>query len=483
MQGVDMAESMIIIPSAQRLVGSLRDVGYDLATAVADLVDNSVEADATEVRIDFCFAGADSWVRITDNGRGMSSDEIDEAFRYGTRRSYSDRDLGRYGLGLKMASFSQCRRFTVAARTEADAGHMEIRCWDLDHIDQTDAWEALRLTEEECKLECLELIGSSGTVVMWERLDRILGYKDSSSCWAKDALSRLCRETEQHLAMVFHRFLAGEASREIPLRIFLNGNAIEPWDPFARSEPETKSFEPQDIDFGQNGRLLTARVMPYILPNDSAFSSPRARAEAAGPHKWNRQQGLYIYRADRMIQSGGWNRLRTMDEHTKLARIALDFSPTADAAFKTNVAKMSVQIPDEIRNDLTAIASAVARVANNVYRQRATTQPRDPGSPTRTARPSGAGGTGYSDSSKPGIAEPTTPGAYGTGPIGAQGPEPTSNGGQHHETDCRLAREVVRILRRELADQPDVLSRLLGALTEISDEFLEEMNGNDGGSL
>lgn len=451
----NLAESVTIIPSAQRLVGSLRDVGYDLATAVADLVDNCIEADATEVRIDFCFAGADSWFRISDNGRGMSSEEIDEAFRYGTRRSYNERQLGKFGLGLKMASFSQCRCLTVATRTEADVKRLEVRRWDLDHIDKTDAWEALKLTVKECHFESLHFVGPSGTVIFWEKLDRILGYRNPSGGRARDGLVRFCREVEEHLAMVFHRLLSGEASRELPLTIFLNGNEIKPWDPFARSEMMTQALGSQDIDFTHNGRSLTVSVTPYILPSDGRFSTPRARLEAAGPKKWNRQQGFYIYRVDRMIQSGGWNRLRTVDEHTKLARIAIDFFPAADEAFKTNVAKMSVQLPEEIRKDLAAIASAVARMADNIYRQRDAARPRGNANSTQQARSEGAG---RADNVKKGDKKRTR---------GNKEAEPATR---------RLARKVVRVIRRELADRPKLLSRLLDALTEVGEEFVDELD-------
>ncbi|MDI6908174.1 MAG: ATP-binding protein [Thermoanaerobacterales bacterium] len=482
-----MVDSVTLIPSARRLVQSLRDIGYDLPTAVADLLDNSIEADATMVRVDFSFEGPDSWIRIADNGRGMSPDELDEALRYGTRRPYDEFHLGKFGLGLKTASLSQCRCLTVVTRTKEDPERLEIRRWDIDHIDQADTWEALKLKAADCRPECTApLTGSTGTVVFWEKLDRILNYKDPLGGWAREGFARLCRDVEEHLAMVFHRFLSGEATRELPLCIFINGNLVEPWDPFARSEPATQSLGPQDLVFHHNGRPLTVTVHPYVLPNEAQFSSSRARAVASGPKRWNRQQGFYIYRANRMIQSGGWNRLRTLDEHTKLARIAIDFSPSADTAFKINVAKMSVQLPDEIKNDLSAIASAVARRADDAYRRLKTPLLRRPGRSKPVVTPGGGHGvfeepyTYHPDRLQPGV----TPESGNR--FGLAKPDNTvlpGNKGECYQTGRDLACAVVRVLRHELAGQPELLSRVLTALSELSNEFSVVFNRKDADLL
>ncbi|MGC7880329.1 ATP-binding protein [Desulforudis sp. 1031] len=450
--------SVTLVPSAQRLMESLRDLGYDLPTAIADLVDNSIEADATEVRIDFHFAGTDSWIRIADNGRGMSPPELDEALRYGTRRSYDERHLGRFGLGLKTASLSQCQCLTVATRAREEPERIEVRRWDLAHVGETDSWDALKLDVSECRTECVEpLKETSGVVVFWERLDRILNYRDPSGGWAKEGFARLCRNVEEHLAMVFHRFLSGEARRTLPLNIFINGNPVKPWDPFARSEPATQSLGSQKLFLRGAGRTLSVTVRSYVLPSEAQFSSARAREAASGPKKWNRQQGFYIYRADRMIQSGGWNRLRTLDEHTKLARIAIDFSPMADAAFRINVAKMSVQLPDEIRNSLAAIASAVVARAKEAYRSHG------------TAPPGRSGGSRAGSSTGSRDVERTTP----------KSTTPSEYEAESQPADRRLARSVITVLKRELAEHPELLSRVLSALAELSADFLPNDAGRD----
>ena len=180
-----LASTVQLIPSARRLVQSLRDIGYDLPSAVADIIDNSIAAEATEVRVDLSFEGSDSWVSIADNGTGMTVGDLIEAMRYGTERDYSESELGKFGLGLKTASMSQCRRLTVATRSDPRRRAIELRQWDLDHIERVDRWEILRVAPAQAKAELLEPLRlHPGTVVLWEHLDRVLKYKIPEGQWA-----------------------------------------------------------------------------------------------------------------------------------------------------------------------------------------------------------------------------------------------------------------------------------------------------------
>lgn len=358
-----------VMPSARRLMESLRDLGYDFPQAVAELIDNSIDAGATEIDVDLRFRGATSWVRIADNGRGMSADELDEAMRYGSSRTYGSDALGGFGLGLKTASFSQCRSLTVASRRARSGRQTEVRRWDLDAVCKADDWLLEKPSLDEVPPTVTEpLARRSGTVVLWSSLDRILLYKNPDGGYAASALRSLEQSLTIHLAMVFHRFLAGEAGRLLPLTIRVNGAEVSPWDPFARSEPHTEALEESTLVVEVSSGPVLIGVRPFLLPHQHRFSSPEAHQAAAGPRKWNRQQGLYVYRADRLIQSGGWNRLRTQDEHTKLARIAIDLPREADELFGVNVAKMRVAIPDSLRADLRSIAGAVTSRAQDRYR-------------------------------------------------------------------------------------------------------------------
>ena len=161
-----------MIPSARRLMESLRDIGYDLPSAVADLVDNSLDAGADNVHVDLEHDRDGGYIRITDDGEGMTERQLDEAMRYGSARQYGGGDLGHFGLGLKTASLSQCRRLTVATRSTFK-GPIRVRRWDLDHVARTDAWSLERPTVRDCRDALVEpLAGTTGTVVMWEKLDR-----------------------------------------------------------------------------------------------------------------------------------------------------------------------------------------------------------------------------------------------------------------------------------------------------------------------
>jgi hypothetical protein len=368
-----------LIPSARRLITSLRDMGYDFPAAVADVVDNSIEARATKIDIDVHFDGDDSWVRIADNGTGMKPAQMREALRYGAERDYDEEEaLGKFGLGLKTASMSQCQRLTVASRSSDGRADVRAYCWDLEHVVRENAWEILEVGRGE-RPEGLDapLRENTGTVVLWQRLDRILGYKHPYGEAAKKRLSTMCRELEQHLAMVFHRYLAGEAGRR-RIRIHINGNAVQPWDPFVRHESKTKQLESLVLRYDHDGIRGDILIEPYVLPHQEDFGSTQEHAAAAGPLKWNRQQGFYIYRANRMIQSGGWSNLRTLDEHTKLARVAVSFDPRLDEAFRINVAKMRVQLPALLREHFERAVGPVIKIAQGAYRRSAIDGGRNP---------------------------------------------------------------------------------------------------------
>jgi hypothetical protein len=359
-----------VLPSAGRLMVSLRDIGYDLPSAVADLIDNSIDANARHVALDIVADGAQSWLRISDNGVGMAGRVLDEAMRYGSHADYDAGALGHFGLGLKTASLSQCRRLTVASRG-AERGRIAARRWDIDEVVRRDSWDLEKLRTAELDTRLTEGLppGRTGTVVLWEKLDRVLPRRPTPGMTAR-VLGTATEDVRAHLAMVFHRFLDGEAyDRRHRLSITLNGEPIAPWDPFARAEPHTRELPAQAVEFDDpDGRTITVDVQPFVLPGQHLFSSPEAHRAAGGPNRWNRAQGFYIYRRERMIQAGGWNRLRTLDEHAKLARIALNLPLGEEERFAVDVAKMRVTIPEDLRPGLRALAAAAVAAAQERYR-------------------------------------------------------------------------------------------------------------------
>lgn len=380
-----------IRPSARRLIGSLRDIGYDFNTAIADLVDNSIAAGAAHIEVDIRHDGPRSSVMISDDGFGMTQASINEALRFGSQRSYEADDLGRYGLGLKTASLSQCRRLTVVSRRSTKVARVVARQLDLDRIEATDRWEVTdpqrvnAIDRAETRLR-----RGSGTVIVWEELDRVMGSSDPDSGWTKRRLAKLAPKLEAYLGMVFHRFLAGEVPGRGTLHISVNGEKVRVWDPFA-SDESTIQMQSRHWELPSSAGSQHVWLNRFVLPPKDQFSSVEEFERLGGPLKWNRQQGLYIYRSHRLIQGGGWSGIRTIDEHTKLARASLEFPSALDELFHVNVAKMKVSVPPEIRTMLEAPIHELCREADAVYRTNASRRTPDVSERGRSTTVEGAG--------------------------------------------------------------------------------------------
>lgn len=354
-----------VTPSASRLATSLRDIGYDFSTAVADIVDNAIAAGATDIDVRFC--NEPNRVIIADNGSGMTANALNEALRFGSRRNYSDGDLGRYGLGLKTASLSQCRSLTVVTR-DGRLVTPSVRQLSLDVIDEWDEWLVVDPGRTDSVVEAeAELSTRAGTVVIWENLDRAYSGRYRAGAWAVRRSEVLKQKTSEHLALVFQRFLDGSAGRQVVIRV--DDEPLHPWDPFARTEPETSELDARSFDISDESVSGTVTLRRWILPAKSAFSSQAEFDRLGGPLKWNRQQGLYVYRANRLVQWGGWAGIRAIDEHTKLARCSLDFATPLDPVFSINVAKMRVSVPPSLKRRLERPLFEICQLANDRYRR------------------------------------------------------------------------------------------------------------------
>jgi hypothetical protein len=349
------------LPSA--MVESFRAFGYDIGTAIADLIDNSITARANDIWLTFRWDGSDSWISIRDDGKGMGESELINAMRLGSRNPLDKReanDLGRFGLGLKTASFSQCRCLTV--RTKACEQEMITRRWDLDYINQTGEW---RLLHTESIGAANKLLGlesfSSGTIVLLENLDRVVGKAKVSDRKAHDHFLELIESIEKHLAMVFHRFL-----EEQILRIWINGQSVSFWNPFLPDENATQRL-PEEIFYIGEERLT---VQPYILPHHSKIDQ-QMLDRSAGPKGWSAQQGFYIYRSDRLLVAGDWLDLGFQkEEHYRLARIEIDLPNTLDNSWDIDVKKSRARPPTSLKSDFKRIAQITRQRAMEVYRHR-----------------------------------------------------------------------------------------------------------------
>ncbi|MEO3773977.1 ATP-binding protein [Micromonospora sp. B9E7] len=357
-----------VAPSAARLTDSLRDIGYDFPTAVADVVDNSVAAGASRVEIDIVFDGSDSWVMIADDGEGMSANGLLEALRYGSRRDYGRGDLGRYGLGLKTASLSQCRSLTVVSRRRAATARTVSRMIDLDLIAEVDDWVVAEPANDEQVIKARDTVADTGgTVVLWRGLDRVLPERNPEGGWARRRLEALAGRTADHLGTVFHRFLEGEAGGGLVITV--NGEKVGPWNPFAPDEPAREVLPPLRFEVTLGEATGVVSLQRYVLPSRDQFTSQAEFERLSGPLNWNRQQGLYVYRAQRLVQWGGWNGMRGIDEHTKLARAALDFDTDLDIVFNINVAKIRVAMPPQLRQLLERPVHELCMRADDAYRK------------------------------------------------------------------------------------------------------------------
>ena len=328
-----MARDHHLPPSAACLSASMRDLGYSLETAVADIVDNSISANATAIDIVCDLSGAKPSLTILDNGWGMSSSEVVEAMRHGTanpKQARSPKDLGRFGLGLKTASFSQCRTLTVAS---AKDGSLSGAVWSLDRIDSLDDWMLSILDDEEIgDLGFSERLKENGTVVMWTDLDRL--FEDETGIRRDEIVNEKLDVVEKHLSLVFHRFLAGEVKGRKKIAISLNGHPVAAFDPFCRKNSATQILPEEVVYVGETA----VQMQPFILPHHSRLTASeydfyQSRSDFIS------NQGAYIYRNGRLMAWGDWFRLIPKGEATKLARVQIDFPNSLDESWTIDIKK------------------------------------------------------------------------------------------------------------------------------------------------
>ena len=353
-----MSRAYELIPDASNLIESQRSVGYTFETAIADIIDNSVSAIAR--RVDIFFDNQQKYVIVLDDGFGMSQEELLQAMKYGSK-SVSDirtkEDLGRFGLGLKMASFSQCRKLTVISkRGNENFGAI----WDLDLIKNKNTWalQILDNTEIEETLRFGELAKlQSGTMVIWEKFDKLEQHANFETNF-DESLER----AEDHLSLVFHRYLQSKK-----LQIAFNSRVIDYVDPFFTNNKATQPKSPDVIlDTFRNARI---DVQPYIVPYQKRLS----QREKHILKKYEQNQltpGLYIYRNYRLIAWGKWFRLVRPNELANLAKIQVDIPNTMDDLWEIDVKKSQLIIPVSLRAQLRNIITKSIGESEKVYKHR-----------------------------------------------------------------------------------------------------------------
>ncbi len=335
-------------PTADVLMTSMRSMGYTFESAVADIIDNSIAACATEIELKFPISPGELYVAICDNGYGMTRDELYNAMKYGSRHHddrRSETDLGRFGLGLKSASLSQCRKLTVMSKKNEQTSCF---VWSLDYVEKEKNWlMAEYSTDEMQQLRFLSYLDDkpSGTVVLWEDFDLI--EKSSGKVYAE--LSQFQQTTSEYLALIFHRYLGRDRN---PVKIRSNNYEIKPLDPFLEKHPKTDIRRKMSIPVKDNdGVERMVYVQPYVLPFQKDLTAEDKRL-SGGIENYRSKQGFYIYRNERLIIWGKWFG-RSRDELTKYARVKVDIPNTLDDIWSIDIKKQNAKIPGVIKSQLT----------------------------------------------------------------------------------------------------------------------------------
>lgn len=344
-------------PKASAMINTFRAFGYNLQTAIADIIDNSISAKAENIWVNYEWKGSDSWVSIVDDGIGMDNETLVSAMTPGSKDPKDDReltDLGRFGLGLKTSSFSQCKTLTVATKKK-DYSVLK-RCWDLDFVNETGKWSLLDYISNELHIEKLNDL-DNGTIVVWEHLDRLVGNSHIENEAARKVFLEEFSAVEEHLSLVFHRYLEKKK-----IKIWINDLQIKPWDPFMKDSEGGQLICDELLD---NNNV---HVKCYVLPHISKIS--KDKREASKTEKWYGLQGFYIYRNERLLLYAVWLGLFNKNEHYKNARILIDISNQLDHEWKIDIKKATASPSVNVRKDLVRLGKMTRMAAGNVYRFR-----------------------------------------------------------------------------------------------------------------
>lgn len=347
------------MPTADILIMSMRAMGYSFESAVADIIDNSISANARNIQLYFPIDPADCYVVICDDGIGMNQTELFDAMKYGSEQKKAGRsesDLGRFGLGLKAASLSQCRRLTVASKKN---GIISAYSWDLDVIEESKDWNVIECSDNDIKkLRCVNWLDNvrSGTVVIWERFDFI--EKSSGNVYAE--LNKYQETASDYLSLIFHRFLNRPEQSRIAIKI--NNFQLKGYDPFLENHKKTNIRKERIIKISDSSGIeRTVKVQPYILPFQKDLTAEDKKL-SGGIENYRSRQGFYVYRNERLIVWGNWFG-RHRDELTKYARIRVDIPNTLDDIWGIDIKKQNAKIPASIRQRLTKTVDEAMDIA------------------------------------------------------------------------------------------------------------------------
>ncbi|HBA49052.1 MAG TPA: ATP-binding protein [Lachnospiraceae bacterium] len=363
------ANDIILQPDPARVMEGLRDTGYDFNTAVADIIDNSIAANASKVNILLQMDPAgEVFVYIADDGCGMDFDELKNAMKYGSAERSNKASLGKFGLGLKTASTAFCRGLSVISRGK-DMVERKVQ-WDLDYIAITGAWN---LKQPEIVPDEIDYLNETaqngtGTMIVWEKIDRLLNDCKTRAA-AMKALKKVEQSLEFHIAMVYQRFLDKNDQRTSNVTITVNGHEIEPWDPFCNGEENTTVLyeDELEIEMPEKSEIPELFIKAVLIPRRDEFST-REAGEAARVS--NDMQGFYVYRENRLIHYGDWMGMFSKEPHGTLLRVELSFDHNLDEAFHVDIKKSRILLNEEIFKHIKdSVMPAPRRAADERYRK------------------------------------------------------------------------------------------------------------------
>lgn len=349
-----MATEQSKIPPAKSLIQGLRCIGYNFSTALADIIDNSISADAKHIQVLSNPDDEEPYVVIFDDGHGMGFNELDNAMTLGSDRDEkedSEYELGRFGLGLKSASFSQCLRLTIASK---NCNRINAMRYDLNKIQEKNEWLLDILDSEEIdSLPEIDLLkkANTGTLVIWQCFDKIMEESDSF----KNSFINAIGVAKSHIELVFHRFWDD-------IEISFNGHRIEKRDPFLTNAPNHQEGRTMTINVDGQDIFVT----PFVLPYANSLTEDNKRM-LGNPKSIYDDQGFYIYRNKRLIIWGSWLRMKIRSEFNKLARVRVDIPSSLDSLWMLDVKKSSAKIPDKIKDQLQiSIKDSIVRSKREV---------------------------------------------------------------------------------------------------------------------
>lgn len=350
-------------PDPKSHIKTLMRIGYTMPSAVSDILDNSITANAKNIEIRSLPGLEEPNLSIVDDGEGMSPDELIHNMRIGCKDPSDERlrgDLGRFGSGLKTASFSQARRLTVISKKVG--GPLCAAIWDIDRIENENTWCLEILEEDELKSHPLILLDSQlrqGTQVIWEKLSCI--NKTSHSLDNETIMSANLSDLSDYISLHFHKFMEGQNKRSISI----NGRKLEPIDPFMSRS--------QGYQEGRSEKLRCKggyiEINTHVLPHFNRMES-KPLERLGGANGIVQNQGLYIYREGRLINAGGWLGLAKTSQLGALARVEVNVPSSLDQDWATDVKKASLQLPPRIKKELRKFLSDPIKRSKRVYRYR-----------------------------------------------------------------------------------------------------------------